>query len=101
MKKIQTFDSIYFRGKSHFEEDATQNYLVFQPLHRYFNRGVGFGSGNHIYFWKSKGLSDESITAPTAADYRLNPQLGYLGTKARVKFKGSCLKIKLCMIMEE
>ena len=28
-KKIQLFDSIYFRGKSHFVEDSTQNYLVF------------------------------------------------------------------------
>ena len=25
-KKLQTFDSSYFRGKSHFEEDGTQNY---------------------------------------------------------------------------
>ena len=24
-----------FIGKSHFEEDGTQNYLVFQPMHRY------------------------------------------------------------------
>ena len=33
LKKLQTFDSIYFRGKSHFEEDGTQNYLVFQPMY--------------------------------------------------------------------
>ena len=25
LKKAQTFDSIYFRGKNHFEEDGTQN----------------------------------------------------------------------------
>ena len=31
-KKLKTFDSSYFRGKSHFEEDGTQNYLVFQPI---------------------------------------------------------------------
>ena len=35
-KKLKTFDSSYFRGKSHFEEDGTQNYLVFQPINRYF-----------------------------------------------------------------
>ena len=29
-KKIETFDTIYFRGKNHFEYDVTQNYLVFQ-----------------------------------------------------------------------
>ena len=31
-KKLETFDSSYFRGKSHFEEDGTQNYVVFQPI---------------------------------------------------------------------
>ena len=34
-KKLKMFDSIYFRGKSHFGEDGTQNYLVFQPIQRY------------------------------------------------------------------
>ena len=28
-KKLKTFDSSYFRCKSHFEENGTQNYLVF------------------------------------------------------------------------
>ena len=36
LKKLKTFDSIYFRSKSHFEEDGTQNYLVFQPIQRIF-----------------------------------------------------------------
>ena len=35
-KKLKTFSLSYFRGKSHFEEDGTQNYLVFQPINRYF-----------------------------------------------------------------
>ena len=29
LNKIKSFDSSYFIGKSHFEEDGTQNYLVF------------------------------------------------------------------------
>ena len=29
LKKSKTSDSSYFIGKSHFEEDGTQNYLVF------------------------------------------------------------------------
>ena len=33
LKKLQKFDAAYFRGKSHFEEDGTQNYLVFQPMY--------------------------------------------------------------------
>ena len=57
------FDSIYFRGKSHFEEDGTQNYLVFQPMCRYFKR---VGNSDYILEWKSKGLSEESIKSPSA-----------------------------------
>ena len=37
LKKLETFDSIYIRGKSHFEDGDTQNYLVFQTVRRYFN----------------------------------------------------------------
>ena len=33
LKKLKTFDSIYFRGKSHFEEDSTQNYFEFHPMY--------------------------------------------------------------------
>ena len=38
LNKSKTFDSSYFIGKSHFEEDDTQNHLVFQfiPIYRYF-----------------------------------------------------------------
>ena len=61
-------------------------------MYRYFKRVSVVRTGNYIYFWKSKGLSDENITAPTRSDYSLNPQLGYLGNKTRVEFKGSCLK---------
>ena len=40
LKKLETFDSIYFRGKSYFEEDGTQNYSVFQAMFRYCKRVV-------------------------------------------------------------
>ena len=36
LNNLKTFDSSYFIGKSHFDEDSTQNYLVFQPIVRYF-----------------------------------------------------------------
>ena len=74
-KRIQIFDSIYFRGKSYTEENGRQDDLVFQPIYQYFQRAVGVGIGNYIYFWKSKGLFDENITAPTTRDYSLNLQL--------------------------
>ena len=35
-KKINTFDAAYYRGKSYFEEDGTQNYLVIQRACKYF-----------------------------------------------------------------
>ena len=35
-KKLKTFDSSYFIGKNYFEEDGTQNYLLFQPIIRFF-----------------------------------------------------------------
>ena len=38
LRKLNPFGSIYFRDKSHFEKDGTQNYLVFQPTQRYFKR---------------------------------------------------------------
>ena len=49
-KKLKTFDSSYFIGKSHFEEDGTQNYLVFQPMYRYFKIIAGVGNGSYIYY---------------------------------------------------
>ena len=92
MKRLKTFDSIYFSGKSHFEEDGTQNYLVFQSMYRYFKRIIGVGTGIYIYSWKSKRLSDGNITVPTTSDYELKRQLSYFYTKTRVEFRGSCLK---------
>ena len=35
-KKLQKFDSSYFRARNRFEEDVVQNYLVFQPMYKYF-----------------------------------------------------------------
>ena len=92
MKKLQTFDSIYFRGKSHFEEDGTQNYLVFQPMYRYFKIIAGVGNGSYIYYWKSKGLPQEIINSIKTPNHSITPNLDYYGTKTRVEFNGSCLK---------
>ena len=61
-------------------------------MNRCFKRVAGVGNGYHIYVWKSKGLSDENITALSTTDYSLNQKLTYFGTKTRVEFSGSCLK---------
>ena len=72
MSKLKTFDSSYFIGKSHFGEDDTQNYLVFQPMYRYFKV---ITNTDYISSWKSKGLSAESIKLPTTSDNSLTPAL--------------------------
>ena len=89
MNKLKTFGSSYFIGKSHFGEDGTQNYLVFQPMHRYFKM---ITNTDYISSWKSKGLSAESIKPPITSANSVTPALSYYGTKTRVKFNGSCLK---------
>ena len=83
LKKLKSFDSGYFIGKSHFEEDGTQNYLVFQPMYIYFNQVSGVVGGNYVYSWKSKGLSDENITALATKDYKINPELVFLVLKQK------------------
>ena len=68
-KKLETFDSIYFCFKSHFEDDGNQNYLVFQTAYRYFIT-VSNNDAN-ILPWKSKGLSDESINPHSTSNKML------------------------------
>ena len=92
LKKLQKFHSSYFRGESYFQEDGSQNYLIFQTMYRYFKRIAGVGSGNYIYFWKTKSLSDENLDSMTASNYSITPELSYYGTKTRVELNGICLK---------
>ena len=60
LNKLKTYsiNSSYFIGKSHFEEDGTQNYSVFQPINKCFKV---ITNTDYISSWKSKGLSVESI----------------------------------------
>ena len=92
LNKLKTFDSSYFVGKSHFEEDGTQNYLVFQPIYRYFKVFCITQYLEYVSEWKSKGLSNESIKAISTSDNSLNPTLSYYDTKIRAKFTGGCLQ---------
>ena len=90
VRQLQAYDLSYFKGKQYFDEGSgKQNYLVFQPMYRYFKV---ITNTDYISSWKSKGLSDESIKPPTASNNSINPALNYYGTKTRVKFTGSCLK---------
>ena len=59
------FLAFYYRSKSHFEDDGTQNYLVLSSVYKYYKK---IANSNHISVLKSKGLPDESI----------NPNLGVI-----------------------
>ena len=76
LNKLKTFDSGYFIGKSHFEEDGVQNYLVFQPLNKCF-KVITNANTKYISSWQSKGLSDEIIKPPATSDNSLNPTVSY------------------------
>ena len=71
LNKLKTFDLSCFIGKSDFEEDGAQNYLVLQPLIKCFilNRSTG-----RISSWKSKGLSAETIEPPSTSNISISPK---------------------------
>ena len=68
LKKLKISDSSYFIGKNYFEEDGSQNYSVFQPISRDFKV---IANTKFISSWKSKGLSDETITPYATSDNSL------------------------------
>ena len=86
LKKLEKFDAAYFRDKNYFDGDGTQNYLVLQPMCKYFER-----VGDEISSWKSKGLSNEKISYVTASDGRVS-KLVYDNVRMKAKFKGDLLK---------
>ena len=61
-------------------------------MYRYLELIAGVGNGSYIYYWKSKGLSDEGINSTKTSNHSITPNLNYYCTKTRVKFNGSCLK---------
>ena len=93
LKSVKHLFQFYFRGKSHSEDDGTQNDFVFQPIKRCFKVITGVGNGRYIYYWKSKGLSDERIDSIKTSDYGITSYLSYYYiNKIRVGFDGGCLK---------
>ena len=84
LNKLKTFHSSYFTGKSHFEDDGVQNYLVFQPIASYFKVNT-ITNSNYVSSRKSKGLSAETITLPTTSDNSLTPEIKLLWYQNRSK----------------
>ena len=79
--KLKTFDLSYFIGKRYFEEDGAKNYLLFQPINKYFKV---IANTDYVSSWKSKGLSAETIKPPTRSDNSLTPEVSYYGSKTKV-----------------
>ena len=93
LNKLKSFDLRYFIGKNYFEDDGAQNYLVFQPIIRYFKVNTINNVTNYVLSWKSKGLSDNTVKPPNTSNNSLTPEISYYyGGKRRVKFTGSRLK---------
>ena len=42
-------------------------------MYRYFKKIGGVGNGEFIYFWKSKGLSNERINSITTSNHSFTP----------------------------
>ena len=56
IKILEKFAAAYFRSKIYFDNDGTQNYLVFQPVYKYFELNSG-----KVSSWESKGLFNEKL----------------------------------------
>ena len=42
-------------------------------MNRYFKNIIGVGNVSHIYYWKSKGLSDEGINSIKMSSHSVIP----------------------------
>ena len=91
LKKLQKFGSRYYRGKNYFGNDGTQNYLVFQPMHKYLKITTAFFN-NEISSWESKGLPNEKIASIITSNHSLTPRLIYRNARMRAAFTGNFLK---------
>ena len=88
--KLQTFDLRCFNYKSYFDNDWSQNYLIFQPIYNTCTRLAG--DTETIIALKSKRLSDEIINPATLLGNVLAPKLKWIhNSKISAKFKDGCL----------
>ena len=87
LKGLESPDLGYFKGKNHFEDNGTQNFLVFQPSNKYLTSQNIFHHGNlRDYLTKLLNLLLHLIIL-------LPPLIDYYNTnKIQVKFYGSILR---------
>ena len=74
--------------RNYFDGDGTQNYLLFQPAYKHFEK-----VGNKISLWKSKELSEAKISSnATTSNNKSAANLVYNNARINVKFNGDFLK---------
>ena len=91
LNKLEKFDATYFKGKHYFDGDDTQNYLVFEPMHKYIKAFVENNS-TFISSWESKGLSNEKIVSTKTSNYDQSPSLVYNNARIKLKLGRDLLK---------
>ena len=76
--------------QSYFINDGAQLYLIFQSIYKTITTFSGLP--DTISQWEYKGLSNEKIIPHYAANKSLSPGLVWYNYKAKLKFKGTCIK---------
>ena len=93
IKKFETFNVSYFLGKSFFDNDGSQNYLIFQPIYNTFR--MKSGNTETVIAWKCKTLSDESSKPPTTTGNSLALKLKWIDDlKIAAEFRGGLLETR-------
>ena len=90
LKKLNTFDLSYFRGKNYFGKDS-KNYLVFEASLQYIDLNDGSRPYNAISSWESKVKSKQVIKPPRSNKNIIYPMVEEIATKEKIKLNGSCL----------
>ena len=77
--------------QSYFNNDGSQNYLIFQPIYKTITTFSGLP--DTISQWEFKGLSNEKFAPPFTLNRSLSPKLVSMNnSRIRLEFKGSCSK---------
>ena len=79
--------------KNPFWWSGAQNYLVVQPVLKYFTLKC-----NWITKSKSRGLSNESFEVSATSDNTLTLSVNYYGDKVKLRLTGNFFATKKCYI---
>ena len=92
--KNQVETALYVRDKNREnDENESQKYLISQPVFKYFQIYTDIIVIDKMLGWKSKRLSEETITSHVTSDNNFASKLAYIdNAKIAVEFEVNCLK---------